>query len=303
MNPESYDEDGVQWAWDSTSLKRADACQRLYYYQNILGWEPQGQSVHLWFGGIYASALELYHKLVAQGSTREEAIREAVKSALITSWDFEKNEATFFDDQNKNRDTLIRTIIWYFEFFKEEVYHTYITADGTPAVEFSFQLPVDNNVTFCGHADRIVVEDATGELFTHDQKTTKSTLGPYFFKKYKPDIQFAMYTFAGQAIYHAPVKGVVVDAAQVAVGFSRYARAPVLFIEAELNEWYDEMMELIKRTRENTRRGHFPRTPASCNNFGGCPFREVCSRPPSVRENFLRGDFKKVPRWDPVKAR
>lgn len=305
--PSAFDADGVQYGWDSTSASNADKCQR-YYQLKREGWRRADESVHLWFGGIYAGALERFHKLCASGTGREEAIRLVVHWALVESWNHERDasgaripgtgSAATFNHNLKSRDTLIRTIIWYFEDFAEDPFSTFLRQNGTAAVEASFQLPVDNGITLCGHIDRLAV-DRESNIFVHDQKTSGMALSPYFFRQFKPGIQFGMYTFAGKAIYNVPVKGVIVDAVQVAVGFSKFARSPILYTEGELNEWYDELMYLVEETQENSRRDYFPRRPASCNNYGGCEFHTVCERPKEVRDNFLRADFVKGPRWDP----
>ena len=308
-HPESFTDEGLQWAWDSTSLKRAQTCPRYYQYKALESWESPYDSVHLWFGRIYASALEMFHELEAKGSSREDAIEEVVRWALLETWEHELDDddnpiegtggPTQFEHTAKSRDTLIRTIIWYFAFFEEDYFSTYIKADGTPAVEHSFRIAIDNDITLCGHKDRLCV-DPQGELFVHDQKTTGTTLSPYYFKQFKPDIQFSLYTFAGRMIYNAPVKGVIVDAAQVAVGFTRFARSPIMQTDDELDEWYEEMILLVDRTHAYQRAGFFPRDTTACHNFGGCDFREVCSRPKSVRKNFLEADFRKGPRWNPI---
>lgn len=307
----AWDATGVQFAWDATSLKWASTCQRYYQYK-LEGWDLAIPGVHLLFGGIYASALELRHKRVALGDTPEQALIAAVRHALVESWNHERDaegerlpgtgRPHIFDHVSKTRETLIRSIVWYFEEFKDDALSTVIRADGTPAVEASFRINADDGIILSGHIDRLA-RDQNGEIFVTDQKTTGQTIGPYFWKGYKPDIQFALYTFAGKAIFDMPVNGVIVDAAQIAVGFTRFARSPVLFTDGELNEFFDESMTIIHRTQENTRQGYFPRNTTACGNYGGCVFREVCSRPLSVRESFLAADFVKKPRWNPLKVR
>src|SRR5690606_16303408 len=120
---------------------------------------------------------------------------------------------------------------------------------------------------------------------------------------FKPDTQFSMYTFASKMVYGAPVKGVIIDAAQITVGFSKFGRTPTYRTDEELDEWYTETMMLINRMRGYGDAGFYPRNPASCFNFGGCAFRDICSRPPQFRENFLEGDFVKRPRWEPIQSR
>ena len=55
----SFDSTGLQWAWDSTSLSNFVTCPRKYFYENLQGWQSEERSVHLIFGGHYASALEI----------------------------------------------------------------------------------------------------------------------------------------------------------------------------------------------------------------------------------------------------
>jgi hypothetical protein len=52
----------VQFAWDSTSLGWLKTCPRLYQYSMIEGWRSSAKSVHLEFGGLYHSGLEMYDK-------------------------------------------------------------------------------------------------------------------------------------------------------------------------------------------------------------------------------------------------
>ena len=42
--------DGIQHAWDATSLSLAQACLRKYYYKMVEGWRPNTYSDHLRFG-------------------------------------------------------------------------------------------------------------------------------------------------------------------------------------------------------------------------------------------------------------
>lgn len=301
-SPSPYDKDGLQFAWDSTSLKRASTCLRLYQYESLEGWTSPYKNVHLWFGGHYASALETYYKHRAEGADHEEALRRIIRMTLENTWDREAGHGERFDETNKTRETLIRTIVWYFEEFADDTYTTYTTSEGKPAVEHSFRLPVDNDYVFCGHIDRLA-EDRQSELFVHDQKTTKGALSPQYFKNFDLDTQMSMYTFAGKMIYNVPVKGVIIDAAQVLVGFTRYGRAPTLRTEGHLNEWYDETMLTIEKAREAHRNQFFPRNTNACGNYGGCAFRHVCSRAPSMREPFLKADFVQGKLWNPLEQR
>lgn len=294
-----FNDKGVQFAWDATSISAAQKCLRYYKYTLIEGWQSRGQSEHLRFGAAYATALEHYFKYVAEGAEPEEALERVVLEALIETWD---EDGPWVSTHNlKNRENLIRTIVWYFEQFADDNMKVIHLANGKPAVELSFALEVDDGIMFTGHLDRVV--DWDGDKYVMDQKTTGTTIGPFYFDQFKPHTQFGMYTFAGKAIFDIPVRGVLIDAAQVAVGFSKFARSPALFTHSELDEWYEGAHFWIAQAQAATLANNFPMNPASCGNYGGCAFRSVCSRSPEVRANFLAADFEKGTPWNPLRSR
>lgn len=329
----SFDEDGVQFAFDSTSLKLAETCLRKYQYKMILGWQPERKSVHLLFGGWYASALESYYKYVADGMSQDEALIEVVSEALVETWEFpdcEICEGSGFmadraangscqacngegkltaggtpwtsDHNTKTRENLIRTIVWYIDQFGEDdSCQTVILSSGQPAVEHSFRLEWDNDIIYCGHLDRLV--EYGNNIYIQDQKTTQSTITSRYFDGYNPDSQMSGYTFAGKSVFQLPIKGIMIDAAQIAVGFTRFERGFSFRTDDQLNEWYDHSMHYIERARQATRDNYFPLNPSSCSQYGGCEFRHICSKAPSVREQFLKGDFVRKETWDPMTPR
>lgn len=310
--PMAFDENGLQFAWDSTSIKIAEECLYKYKLKMIEGWTPHRRSVHLDFGGWYAAALESYHKYIAEGMEENEALIEIVGEALVETWEYELDENNdpipgtghpWQSDHNaKTRENLIRTIIWYIDQFGEDdSCKTVILSNGVPAVEHSFRLEVDNGIMLSGHLDRLV--EYQGKPYITDNKTTGSTITPRYFEQWCPDTQMSLYTWAGKAIFGIPVKGVIIDAAQIAVGFSRFERGFTFRDDSQLNEWYDNAMYHIEAARKATIEQHFPMNTSSCNNFGGCQFRNICSRSPVVREQFLKGDFVQGERWDPLKTR
>lgn len=303
--------DGLQFAWDSTSIKLAEECLRKYQYKMIEGWTPFDGSPHLRFGSVYATALEHFYKHRAEGFSHEDALCEVVHEAMIATWDHDlDSEGNRIPDTGKvwtsshnlkTRENCIRTIVWYLENFRDDSAEVVILADGKPAVEHSFALPVDDDIIFTGHLDRLV--NYADNLMVMDQKTTGSTISSRYFDQFKPDVQMSMYTFAGKIIYGLPVKGVIIDAAQIAVGFSRFERGITMRTDSELQEFYETTMHTIRNAQTATALGYFPMNRTSCDKFGGCEFRKVCSKSPEVRKNFLRADFELGPRWDPLKAR
>ena len=328
----AFTPEGIQFGWDSTSIGVAQECLYKYKLSIIEGWQPRKKSVHLDFGGWYASALESFHKYRADGMEYADAVREVVSEALVETWVYpscgacggagrfenddtaaciacagegftpEGGEPWKSDHNTKTRENLIRTIIWYLEEFKDDPCATVILSTGKPAVEHSFRLEADNDIVLCGHLDRLV--NYSDNLYITDNKTTGSTLGPYYFEQYSPNTQMSLYTFAGKAIFNLPVKGVIIDAAQIAVGFSKFQRGFAFRDEPQLTEFYDMALYRIQEAQQATKDDYFPMNPGSCHNYGGCEFRSVCARSPVVRKQFLKGDFvQRAKLWDPLEAR
>ena len=295
---------GVQTAWDATSVTLAQECARKYYYRMILNLQPKRSSVHLLFGGIYASALEHFYLYRAEGASIDEALRRVVREALVASWDAAAGAPVEFDDTNKTRFTLLRSIIWYVDQFGDESeshIKTYHLASGRPAVELSFTVEFADDVLYCGHLDRVI--EYAGGLYWMDQKTTKTTITPRYFEQFKPSNQFMGYTWAGQIILGSPIKGGIIDAAQVAVGFTRFERSPITFNQQQLDEWQDSALHTIRHMQDLTAAWRFPMNLSSCGNYGGCPYRLLCERSPSVRDRFIEGNFTHGEPWEPLKAR
>jgi hypothetical protein len=306
----SFDESGAQFAWDATSLGNYEKCPRYYQFVNLLGYQRKDKSVHLIFGGLYAAALEHYFKYVSSGMSVDDATIAVVRAAMVETWEYDADDkgenipgsGKPWDSMHstKTRETLIRSIVWYLDHFKDDEASVLVT-DGVPAVEYSFALPLDNDIVWCGHIDKMV--EYNGDPYVMDQKTSGSTITSRFFQQFTPDIQMSGYTYAGRVIFNLPVKGVIIDAAQIAVGFTRFERGFVHRTEDQLNQWLDSSMLNILRAREDTADNRFPMNRQSCGNYGGCDFRDVCSASSSHSKRLLAADFVQRPRWDPLERR
>jgi len=321
----------IQFAWDSTSLGWLKTCPRLYQYSMIEGWRSRGQHVHLDFGQYYHHALELYDRHKALGVDHNEALYEAVKYCLEVTWTYVELEDPATGEWSKNslgpldwshnlktRETLVRSVIWYLEEFGvNDAAQTVILQNGKPAVELSFRLEMDWGPKYpsaspdvrnqhmqpyilSGHLDRVVsFQDG---IYVMDRKTSSTTIGGYYFDGFNPDNQMSLYTFASKVIYSTPVKGVIIDAAQIAVGFTRFSRGFTFRTEAQTEEWLTNTKEWLELSEDYAMKGFWPMNDKSCHQYGGCTFRKVCSKSPEVRQKFLETDFEKRP-WNPLESR
>lgn len=297
----------LQIALDSTSIGTFKECPRKYYYSIVEGWQSRNLNVHLVFGLHTHSAREVYEHAKAKGKNHEEALRLAVKATLCATWDPVLRRPWISEDNNKNRFSLIRTLVWYLDQFADDPMKTVILASGKPAIELSFRFVTDYKSTLsgetfllCGHLDRVA--DYDGKQYILDVKTTKYTVGSDFFSKFTPGNQFSTYMLAAKMAYGLPVQGIIVDAAQVAVTFSRFARGIVTRTPEQLDEWYKDLGLTIERIERAAKDNYWPMNDTACGNYGGCPFQMVCSLSPSVRDKWIsKGFVKRI--WDPLMVR
>lgn len=304
----SKDIEGLQVAWDSTSLGNLKTCPRKYYYQHVLNYIPRGESVHLIFGQIFHTAIETYDKAKAKGADHEESVQASVMSIIQTGVrDSEGKWAPWnFDDPNKNRSTLIRSVVWYFDKFKDDPAKTIILDNGKPAVELSFRFgiqkeaPDGQEYLLCGHLDRVV--EFGSEVFVMDHKTTKGALTSHYFDQFSPNNQMSLYTLAGNVISLRAAKGVIIDAVQLLVGGSRFARNFANRTKGQLDEWLNGTMRWIGLAEKFAQEQYWPMNDTACDKFGGCPFRGICAADPKVRKLYLDSDFDKRV-WDPLQSR
>jgi PD-(D/E)XK nuclease superfamily len=149
----------------------------------------------------------------------------------------------------------------------------------------------------CGHLDRVVLFNE--EPFTMDHKSTKSTVSTNFFERFDPDNQMSLYTLASRVIFKTPVRGVIIDAAQIAVGFTKFTRGFAYRTEGQLEEWTNDLRFWLAQAESFAIANYWPMNDKACFL---CNFKGICSKDPGVRERFLEADFKRE-FWNPLKTR
>lgn len=302
----------IQYAWDATSLSALKTCPRLYQYTIIEGWKTPDESVHLRFGIEYHQALQEYDIVLTSGLSPAEALFDTIRSLAIRTADWRP------DHKYKNRNNLFRTVIWYLDNFRNDPAQTYIDSNGKPLVEASFRFSLDFGPSLhedwddpdlktgpgqpyllCGHLDRIVTY--AGDLYVMDRKTTTMSLGSYYFNQFSPNNQMSLYSLAAKLILNSPVRGVIIDAAEIKIDFSRFGRhGPIHHTPDQLTEWLDDTKIWLSLAEQYAIAGHWPMNDTACDKFGGCRFREICSKSPGVREKFLESNFVKGEIWNPL---
>jgi PD-(D/E)XK nuclease superfamily len=309
----------IQFAWDATCLEALKKCPRYYQYTMIDNWQSRGDAIHLRWGSELGQAIDAWTIAKAEGASHDDAMHESIRALLERIGPWEPDPQTD-SESRKSKENLVRSAIWYMDHYEDDAAKVVTLANGKPAVElsFKFELPFDVSVRWdenvrdyvdskqpyllCGHLDKVV--EFSGDLYVMDHKTTGTTLTPHYFKQYNPHNQMSAYTVASQTIMRSPIKGVIIDGIQVAVGFSRFVRSITYRTHDQLEEWLDNTRRWLRQAEGYAEEGYWPMNDTACSMYGGCRFRDVCAKSPNVREVYLKTKFtQENERWNPLKPR
>jgi hypothetical protein len=132
--------------------------------------------------------------------------------------------------QQAHAVTLVRSLIWYADHYKNDQLKTFVFPNGRVGLEmsFSFELPFspqgsNDHYYYSGHIDKLATYN--GLLYVVERKHTTGSLGSQFFDRYTFSSQVSGYVFAGKVVFESPVQGAIIDATAVAVNSSSFGRA------------------------------------------------------------------------------
>jgi hypothetical protein len=248
------------------------------------------------FGSAIHKAMEHFHKRKAAGAEHDENLRATIRETVFSPVEV---------DSYRNIGTLSRTIVWYLDQFKDDPAKVIILANGKPAVELSFRFQTDflvgdEPVILCGHLDRVV--SLNEAIWVNDYKTTKRGLYDDYFSSFSPDNQMTLYTLAARVVFDVPANGVLIDAIQIGVNFSRFQRGFTLRTPDQLDEWYEDLGVWLGQAELYATANHWPMNDTACGLYGGCTFRGICSKDSALRQRFLEASFVKR-KWNPLEIR
>jgi hypothetical protein len=217
------------------------------------------------------------------------------------------------EDPVKNRNTLVRLVLWWcdnqaeeagaagvspFAFPDDPAYGKYA---GKEAVELSFRMSLPFTAKtgeafmLCGYFDAIV--SVLGDLYIGENKTTKRALGRGFFDGFSPHYQVDTYDMVAATQFpKLNLQGVFVDAAQVSQGGASFGAQICRRTWPLRKEWLEDIGVWIGLAEQFAERGHWPMNKRNC---WLCEFKGICSMNPEVREAHLKENFKRR-EWNPL---
>lgn len=297
----------LQIAIDAHSLEAFKTCPRYYQNRVIRGRITPRANDHLTFGILFGQALEVAERLRAQcecwGEDPKALQRQVFRWALVASSRWQSVEPT------KTRQTLLRSVVWYLERYREDPLRTVILPNGDPAVElgFQFDLGIQTSTTgetwaLCGYLDRLVLYNGRPAIV--DIKTTRGELNETFFEAFSPHTQMSAYDVAGQVILPEPISNdIVIDGVQVLVNSTRFRRGYTARNAEARRAWLKDLefwLRQMERTALEYGDSPWPQNEHSCF---GCPYRRPCRESsPEIEAFILERDFVER-HWNPLAPR
>lgn len=305
--------------WDATTYNAFIKDPASYKLKYVDGWRSRDIAPPLVFGSYLHSALEEYDKERYKHGNSQIAMEAALEKAYALAmskdeWGYTLDEISADFAKNNQRNhrtlkTLLRSIVWYQAEYGDDDACEVIGVGGEPAVELSWRIPLPiktpygENYIIAGHLDGLV--DMGGNKFVRERKHTIRTISSYYFDQFSPNPQVSTYSMLGSAILGEPVNGVLIEAAQVGVNFSRFERKEIPRTKAQQEEFLRHMCFWIKTAERCAEEGIWPINDVGIQTFGGGPFRKLLARDPAHREGYMELDFERDREnmWNPLVVR
>lgn len=266
---------------DATVLTTLMACARLTDFRfNLDLVASGGKSPSIEMGSIVHTILETYYKRMREVN-REQARMEAFTAG---------REYVASDVQNcdtKDIELVFNTMEQYFDFYKND---SWVPID----VEFVKQEIVyeDDEVRIMWKAKLDLTVDTNQGIFPVDHKTMKQ----------RRDTLGLNNQFKGQCIV-SKTRGVIINK----IGFQtslkpseKFTRPLIPYSLDALTEWSQVILPFyVKLMLAYDATNYWPPNYTHCENkYGFCQFKDVCSADTNMREEELRINFIRGPRWD-----
>lgn len=262
---------------DST-IVLSTACPVKFFYQFALGLAPVQKSIHLHAGGAFAHGVEAVRKnFYLKKMNLEDSLLEGWKEFINYWGDYEAPEGSYKDFYNVSA-----ALFDYFYQYNPNNDHIqpYIKNDGTPAVEFTFALPLPINhpdtgepLIYAGRCDMLGMYESMGCIV--DEKTTY-TFPVEWSRMFAMRGQFLGYTWAAQQ-YGFPISMCVVRGVAIQQRSIKHLEAILQFPQWQVDRWYEEMLRKVQYIVDVWKSKDFPLNYGDiCSSYGGCPQLDLC---------------------------
>lgn len=306
---------------NSSSVSIIQECMRKAQYSLVEKWRAENESPATLFGRAVHKALEVFYRgapeerilpdfknleQMAYGHpappTKHDLIYRAVSAFL--------KEAEPLSSLPEGDKRSLQNGVWilseYFRAYADDPYIALVDERG-PFVEreFTHRFYEDAQIVIdiFGTIDFAFRNIHTGEIIIGDHKTSSAlTFGDSsYFDRDKPNHQYTMYALGARREFGLQTDSFMVNVVEVkakpktarAKGVS-FPRQITKRTEEDFTELREVILDACFRYQVAAETNTWPMGSVnSCNQYGGCSFKQVCSSPKSVRETILKSKFNR----------
>ena len=287
---ETYEGRPFRYRWSPTALSDFCKCPWYFWATQVEGWHRPG-NMDLLYGAALHDGLWAYYESLSYGE--EDPLHEAIKVALVAGAELPiSDESTV-----KTRPNLVRGLIeWADSYGVGTPGWLPLLPEAAPANEVPYEIdlgmttPSGTPYTLYGILDRVVL--MKGKPVIIDSKSTKFSMGSFYFDRFRPDTQISLYAGAGSMLFHGYRGKVLIDAFFI----SKTLGVEVFRGELDTHDGGEAIEDAkfwIRQAEVCATTDVWPRNRTSCSLYGGCTFRRVCSAPAASRQLILEQEFEK----------
>lgn len=298
---------------DNTKRSCAQQCLRKFYWQHVLGLQPQHGSTALRFGSTWHAILEGYYIHIKEnGWTRDGAAIGAAFALGKEKWEKETGDRIFYDDY-RTYENCCQLFLAYMNHYDYDVGMLQVVS---PEQTFRCPMPLDEedkklfpnlaelkDVYFTGQIDLQIKLNGSKWMLEH--KTTGQPLSVQT-QRLNRSAQIKGYTWASREVLSFSPEGTLISFAHLSGRRKKdgdygklkmdFARTPQVFSEEDLIQWRKSFLTVADDVAKEYKRGLWPCNDDACYNFGACPYIGLCEQNRSLDET--RTDNFLVKIWD-----
>lgn len=267
------------------------------------GLRTSDKSPALTYGGAIHKALEC-RALKAEKAYVQEVVTE----------DWPKTPVP--DDEYRTIDRCMKDIDFLWDKTEPFSYETKLSLD--PILETHFEQHwfsyADYDIYIQGYFDAII--QYAGNLAVLDRKTTSDvrtegsgvSIGTRFWKSIKPNLQFEIYLIAASTMYPGHTfKNFMIQAIGIGKPLKTKPDAlrtcveymPISWTKEELKETEKDILSHVIHFIDLKENGYFPKQTKACHDYNyPCPYLDLCTTAPHLRENMKSAYIKEEPRFN-----
>lgn len=284
-----------------SSILLTSACPTKFFYKHCYHLAPMQKSIHLHAGGAFAHAVQIVRERFYRDEVDiDRALLDGMREFIKYWGDYDAPVGSYKDFVNT-----LAAVFDYFMTYNPATDHIqpFRKSDGTPAVEFTFSLPLPilhpdtgEPLIYAGRCDMVGEMRQQANLLTIvDEKTTYSFTADWS-RVFAMRGQFMGYTWAAQQ-YGMPVNLCVVRGIGIQQKSIKHLEAIFSYPQWQIDRWYMEMLQKVQYLVTCWKLKEFPMNYGDiCGSYGGCELLDLCTseNPENWFDTFSRFE------WNPL---